>query len=175
VKASTSPSSDQVRKFFARSDWLDYLVLRPLGHVSLHWETRWDSDADAYEAEPGTFAGDLNVVIGLIAAWPPPRHYHDHEDLLAGSVIRDLHWPIQKKGSRWIGADYASILEQGAFRDLDQRALISAASGRVQAAFRFGQFHFDEMEDGHQSILAELLTIITYHRLCAGTSLYRDE
>lgn len=76
-----------------------------------------------------------------------------------------------KKGSRWIGADYASILEQGGFKDSDQLDLIQAAAGRVHAAFDFGQTHFDEMDDGHQTMLAALMTIIIYHRYVDGTAL----
>lgn len=150
---------------------LDYLVLRPLSHITLNWETRWNHIAHCFKPEPESFAGDLNAVIELIAASLPPARYHDHEDRLAERVIQNLGWPIQKKGTHWVGADYGAILEQGAFRDLDQRDLLSAAAGRVHAAFAHGQIHFDEMEDGHRNMLAALLTITIYHRYCDGTSL----
>ncbi|GLK48971.1 hypothetical protein GCM10017620_19440 [Brevundimonas intermedia] len=63
----------------------------------------------------------MNAIIDQIASTPRPDRYHDHEDTLAESVIRNLKWPIQKKGSRWIGADYEAILEQGAFSDFAQQ------------------------------------------------------
>lgn len=170
----SKPNADQVRDFFAQSEGLDYWVLRPLSHITLNWETCWDPVARRYEPEPESFAEDLNVVVDLIARCPPPRRYHDHEDVLAERVIRELHWPIQKKGSRWIGADYAAILENGAFRDFDQQDLISAASGRVHAAFKHGQGHVDDMEDGHRVMLAALMTIILYQRLSDGTSCFTE-
>jgi len=89
--------------------------------------------------------------------------------------LHELKWPIQKKGNFWIGADYPSILEQGGFRDLDQKNLIAAASGRVHAALNYGQPHFDGMEAGHRHMLAALITIIIYHRYCDGSSLLQEE
>ena len=61
-----------------------------------------------------------------------------------------------------------SILEQGAFGDLQQRDLIAAAAGRVHTALDYGQNHFDEMDEGHFYMLAALLSIIIYHRYCDG-------
>ncbi len=171
----TVRSADDVRDFFAWSEWLDRAVLRPLSHIASNWEVRWSHSERRYVPEPHSFADDLNAVIDLIAVCPPPSRYHDHEDVIAERVVQDLKWPIQKKGGRWVGEDYAAILEQGAFRDLDQRDLIAAASGRVRAALAYGQEQFDEMEDGHFSMLAALMTIIIYHRDCDGVSLLTEE
>jgi hypothetical protein len=165
---------DDVRDFFACSDVLDYLVLKPLSHITLNWEAQWDLVTHRYKPEAKSFADDLNAVIDLIAASSPPTWYHDHEVRLAERVIRELGWPIQKKGSRWVGSDYASIVEQGAFRDLKQRDLVSAASGRVHAAFMHGQRHIGDMENCHQAMLTALLTIIIYHRYCDGTCLFTE-
>jgi hypothetical protein len=169
-----SPTFDEIRQFFAWSDTLDYLVLRPLSHITASWEMTWDPVANCYEPEQGTFAADLNAVIELIATHSPPANYHNHEDHLAEAVVRDLGWPIQKRGTRWMGADYVSILEQGAFRNLQQFHLIAAASGRVQAAFKHGQTHMDDMEDAHRWMLTALMTIAIYHRYCDGSSIYSD-
>jgi hypothetical protein len=166
-----SHSTDDVREFFAWSSWLDHMVLRPLSHIAWNWETRWDRDEKRYRPEHNSFAEDLNAVIELIAECPRPFKYHAHEDSLAERALIQLKWPIQKKGGRWIGADYSSILEQGAFNDLDQRSLIAAATGRVHAALDHKQTSFDDMEEGHLYILAALLSIIIYHRECDGTSL----
>ncbi|MDX8481845.1 hypothetical protein RFN28_25770 [Mesorhizobium sp. VK24D] len=162
-------SSNIIRAFFARSDYLDRMTLRPLSHITLSWEVQWDLESEKYEPEYDSFADDLNVVIEQLANCARPASYHSHEDQLAENTLRLLKWPIQKKKGRWIGADYAAILEQGAFGEMS--TLISAACGRVHAAIDHGQAHFDEMEDGHLVMLAALITIIIYHRDCNGTSL----
>lgn len=63
-----------------------------------------------------------------------------------------------------MGHDYASILEQGAFDDVDERNLLLAVSGRVKAALDRGQMHFDDMEESHRKMLADVLAIILFHR-----------
>lgn len=161
----------QIRDFFARSDLLDRMTLRPLSHITLNWEAMWNPETRQYEPEEDSFAADLNAVIDLLATCERPARYHDHEDALAERTLRELKWPIQKKGGRWIGADYQVILEQGAFSDLGQENLIAAAAGRVHAAMDFGQFHFDDVEEGPLNILAGLITIIIFHRDCDGSSL----
>ena len=168
------PAND-IRDFFAHSDCLDYLVLRPLSHITSNWETRWNDEAWRYQREPFSFAADLNQVIECVATSPRPPKYHTNEDVLVKRVLHELKWPIQKKGNRWIGADYASMLEQGGFRDLDQKNLIAAATGRVHAALDYGQPHFDQMETRHRHMLTALLTIIIYHRYCDGSSLLQEE
>ncbi len=170
-----SHASAEIRDFFAWSEWLDYMVFRPLSHIAPNWETSWDDIEKRYLPEPESFADDFNQVIELVATSPRPTKYHSHEDLLAENVIRNLKWRIQKKNNRWVGSDYAFILEQGAFSDMDQRNLIAAAAGRVHSALDYGQRHFDDMEDGHQKMLAALLITIIYHRHCDGKSLLIKE
>lgn len=162
---------EAVRRFFASSDALDYVVLRPLSHITLNWEACWDRETGRYQPEHDSFADDLNAVIDQIVETPRPPRYHDAEDSLAENVLRTLNWPIQKKGERWVGADYLGILEQGAFSDVGQEALADAASGRVRAALDRGQAHFDQMEDRHKHVLANLITIMIYHRYNDGTAL----
>jgi hypothetical protein len=173
MSKATLHSSNDIRGFFGRSDWLDYMVLRPLSHIAGNWEARWEDEL--YRPEPFSFAEDLNVIVELVAACPRPLKYHEHEDVLAARVVNELKWPIQKKGGRWIGADYPSILEQGAFNDLDQQTLITAAAGRVHAALDHGQKQFDDMEEAHLHMLAALLSIIIYHRYCDGTSMLVEQ
>lgn len=165
---------ETVMGFFAWSDSLDHDVLRPLSHITSAWEMWWDREAGCYEPEPGTFAADLNAIIDQIASTPRPDRYHDHEDALAESVIRDLKWPIQKKGSRWTGADYEAILEQGAFSDFAQQDLASSAAGRVHAALDRGQLDYDHMDESHAHMLAAIMTIMLYHRYSDGSAFYRD-
>lgn len=162
-------SRDAIRAFFARSDYLDRMALRPLSHFTSSWEVHWDTETSRYEPEFDSFADDLNVAIEQIAACERPVSYHSHEDFLAENTLRSLKWPIQKTKGRWIGADYAAILEQGAFGEMPK--LVAAACGRVHAAMDHGQAHFDVMEEGHLIMLAALITIIIYHRECDGTSL----
>ena len=49
-----------IKEFFANSDQLDYLVLRPLSHINMSWELTWDFDNQEYEREEGAFASLLN-------------------------------------------------------------------------------------------------------------------
>ncbi|HDS1810215.1 hypothetical protein [Pseudomonas putida] len=140
----------RIRDFFAQSDMLDYAVLRPLSHLNLCWELIWDGEG--YVDEEYTFSGILIRLIDRMASVTPPKKYHDNEDILAESVIASLKWKIEKVGNRWVGADYASILEQGSL----------ATAGRVAAAIKHGQHRFDDMEDGHQTILAAALSILVF-------------
>jgi hypothetical protein len=130
-------SSDNIRGFFARSDDLDRMTLRPLSHITLSWETQWDFENERYEPEYDSFTDDLNVVIEQLADCARPASYHLHEDQLAENTLRQLRWPIQKKKGRWIGADYATILEQGAFGEMPN--LISAACERGGGGFGHGR------------------------------------
>lgn len=68
-----------------------------------------------------------------------------------------------------MGADYASILEQVSIgNSVNQGELFLATAGRVAAAIKHGQYRFDDMEDGHQTILAAALSILV---LCEVTEL----
>ena len=151
---------------------LEYMVFRPLSHIAPNWEAFYDEAEKRYSPEPDSLAFDFNQVVDLIATCPRPPKYHSHEDILAENVAHDLNWQIQKDKNRWVGEDYSLILEQGAFKDTDQHNLIAAAAGRVHTALDLGQMHFEDMEDGHQKVLADLLRAILYHRLCCGTSLF---
>ena len=151
-------------RFFYDSDLLCYLVLRPLSHITGSWELDWDKANSRYEEEPESFGGLLNSVLTQLDATEIPASYHQQEDSLAKHVLDKLNWGISKVGQRWLGADYASILEQGGFGDLDQQNLIIAAKGRMNAARNYGQNHFDNMEQGHRQVLSHLLTVILFHR-----------
>jgi hypothetical protein len=106
----------------------------------------------------------LNDLLAELENVRPPTRYHDNEDCLARFVIEHLKWPIKKVGNRWVGADYDSILEQGAFHDVGEANLLFAAAGRIQVARSLSQNHFDEMEDSHRRMLGAVLAIILYHR-----------
>ncbi len=156
-----------VRSFFAQSDDFDHFVLRPLTHIrgAENWELSWDAEGQAYVAEDNRLAQLLNELIEELEQSSPPARYHDNEDRLAEFVIKSLKWPIRKIDGRWVGADYAVILEHGGYDDSDQRDLVLAAAGRIRAAFEANQHHFDDMEESHRRMLAAVISVILYHRL----------
>ena len=152
------------KEFFSNSDLLDYLVLKPLSHIKGNWELTWDNDKQEYVVEEDSFAELLNQLIEELGSVNTQSKYHDNEDRLAEYVRLNLNWKIKKVGKLWVGADYAAIIEQGGFRDINQEQLILAAAGRIKAAIDRNQFYFDDMEESHQKILAAALAIILYHR-----------
>ena len=151
--------------FFKKSTDLDWMVLKPLSYAYPYWELTWDEETDEYETEEDSLAENLNQLIQEIYQTKPPKKYHDNEDFLAEYVDRNLNWKIKKVGNRWICGDYASLIEQGGFGDIDEKNLVKAAAGRIQSAIKFGQNNFDDMEQGHKKILAYVLAIILYHRI----------
>jgi len=106
-------------------------------------------------------------LIEELSSLEPPLRYHDNEDRLAERTNHLLGWDIKKVGKRWICEDYPVVLQQGSFNGTNQRDLMLAVAGRVMAAMKYGQMHFDEMERTHQKMLADVLAIVLYHR--AGT------
>lgn len=152
------------KKFFEQSDLLDRLALRQLSHIKGNWELIWDDEDRKYEPEEDSYAEKVNQLIEELGRVDPPKKYHENEDCLAEYVIANLNWKIKKVNSRWVGEDYAAILEQGGFNDIDEQNLILAAAGRIMAAVDRGQHHFDDMEQSHQKMLSEAIAIILYHR-----------
>lgn len=151
----------RVKEFFAKSEMLDYAVLRPLSHLNVCWELIWDGQN--YVDEEDTFSGVLIRLIDRMSSASPPKKYHENEDILAESVVASLGWGIEKVGRRWEGADYVSILEQGSIGNaVNQDELFLATTGRVVAAINHGQHRFDDMEEGHQTILAAALSILVF-------------
>ena len=116
----------------------------------------------------------MNETIERIATLDPPARYHDNEDRLAEFVRDSQNWDIKKIAGRWTreddsplrSVDYVTALEQGAFDDPNIENLLYAASGRVHAAIKLNQRHFDEIEESPQIILASVITSILYHRDC---------
>ena len=161
----------EIQHFFQASDFLEHEVLRPLSHIRGGWELRIDPDTGRYEDEEDTFAWLFNHLIDELSRATPPAKYHDSEDRLAEHVKNSLNWKIKKQGNTWINesgkllapSDYLATLAQGGFRFEGGQDLMDAAAGRVAAAIHYGQTHFDDMERGHQVILAGVLTAILWH------------
>jgi hypothetical protein len=150
--------------FFADSIYLDRYVLKPLSHIMGCWELSWDSEKEQYEEEESSYAAALNMLLEELTIASPPAAYHDNEDRLAEYVVKHLHWPIRKIHGRWVGMDYECVIEQGSFHDFNEQDLILAAAGRIRAAVRRGQKHFDRMEPSHRRMLAAVLSIILFRR-----------
>ncbi|MCK4551141.1 MAG: hypothetical protein KAT91_04255 [Candidatus Aenigmarchaeota archaeon] len=156
--------NEKIIDFFQWSDSFDYLVIKQLSHIKSNWELMWNHDEKKYEPEENSFAKMINDLVVELSKLSPPNNYHDNEDRLVEFCKDNLDWNIEKKGNRWICVDYTSILEQGAFDDIDELNLLLAANGRVKAALDRGQMHFDDMEKSHRKMLADVLAIILYHR-----------
>lgn len=155
---------ERIKEFFGWSDLFDYMVTRQLSHIKANWELTWDHAEKKYEHEENSYAEIINKLVLEISNLDPPAKYHDNEDRLAEYCKESLNWDIKKIGGRWVGSDYASILEQGGFKDNDEYNLCLAACGRVKAALDRGQIHFDDMEEVHRKMLADVIAIILYHR-----------
>ena len=154
----------KVIDFFKWSGSLDRMVTRQLSHVRANWELTWDHEEEKYEPEEDSYAEMINELVVELSKLTPPQKYHDNEDCLAEYCKQGLNWNITKVGNRWVGSEYVVILEQGGFRDINEKNLCLAASGRVKAAIDHGQLHFDDMEESHRKILADVIAIILYHR-----------
>ena len=151
-------------EFFERSDLLDYEVLRPLSHIRGNWELTSGSGNYHFEDDEDSFAKELSDLIDELETTEIPTRYHDNEDTLAEYVQDKFNSEIKKVGNRWVGQDYRIILQNAGFYDLNEENLVQSAKGRVIAAQRFNQNHYDKMEQGHRKMLAVILTLIIYHR-----------
>ncbi|MGL1957882.1 MAG: hypothetical protein OCD00_11275 [Colwellia sp.] len=151
--------------FFDRSDFLDYEVLRPLSHIRGNWELCVGSGEYHFEDEEGSFAKELSELIDELDSTEIPLRYHDNEDTLAEYVRDKFNTEIKKVGNRWVGQEYQIILQDAGFFDFNEKNLVQSAKGRIVAATKFGQNHYDDMEDGHRKILAIILALILYHRV----------
>ena len=75
----------EVKKFFAQSEYLDQMVLRPLSHIDQDWELIRGNDG--YLAEEGNLSAHLINLIDVLASTEPPKKYHDNEDRLAEYLV----------------------------------------------------------------------------------------
>jgi hypothetical protein len=153
-----------MRAFFSNSALLGRLTLRPLSRIRDNWELTCDADSHRYNPEEQSYAGMLNQLIEELGQAVVPARYHDNEDCLAEYVRSNLGWNIQKIGGRWVGDDYAVVLEQGGYHDINEQNLLLAAAGRIRVAISRDQRRFDDMEQSHQRMLASIIAIILYHR-----------
>jgi len=150
-------------KFFADSHWIEFYVTRPLQHIAGAYEIDWDEELRQYVPVDvpleTTLVSQLNDVLETVEALEPKQGYHDFEDKILSSMT--ARYPLFKIGKLWLGEDYATMLEYGGWQQ--QHGILLAAAGRVRAAKKRGQHHFDEMHEAHRDVLGELLAIAVFY------------
>jgi hypothetical protein len=151
-------------EFFEHSELLEYEVLRPLSHIRGNWELTSGNGDYHFEIEDDSFARELSELVDELDQTKTPKRYHDNEDNLVEYVRGRLGKEIKKVGNRWQGRDYQSILQDAGFYDFKEENLVQSAKGRIEAAQKYGQEHYDDMEQGHRKMLGLLLALIIYHR-----------
>ena len=151
-------------EFFYNSQDIDWMVLRSLDHIKSNWDLSWDQKSKQFIEEEDSYAKTINSLFKELQNVKTPENYHNHEDIVVTNISKSLNWNLVKKGKRWVGEDYGMLLEQGGFHDLNEKNLVLSAKGRIQAAIKRGQTHFDEMEESHKEILSLILSIILYLR-----------
>ena len=157
-------TEEELITFVKKNELFDYMITRPLDHILPNWELLWDDNTNRFRVEEDSFAGKVNELLEELLSIPTSDNYHANEDILAEYVKTHLNWDIAKVHGRWISCDYRAVINQGSFGDEDQTNLLAAAKGRIAAAIEHGQSKFDDMEYGHQRILAMVLATILYQR-----------
>jgi hypothetical protein len=150
--------------FFKDCALLDRMVLKPLQHIEPEWELTWDEFGNEYVPEEHNLAQELNNLISELKLIRLPDSYHVHEDIIIEYFNESNGLQFEKQNGRWNYSDYASLLEQAGFFDINETHLINALAGRIQAAIDRGQTNFDDMESTHRKILGWVISIILYHR-----------
>ncbi|TYP94868.1 hypothetical protein LX73_0158 [Fodinibius salinus] len=158
--------------FFGESTYLDLLALKPLSHIHPHWELTWDSKNSQYIPEENSFTEELNELLAHLNRINPPDNYHEYEDRVIKKVQKQSNERLFKLKGEWvefvkneiIETEYDYLLEQGHLKQYNDFDLLKAATGRIKAAIKREQNHFDDMEHSHQLVLAAILSIILYVR-----------
>jgi hypothetical protein len=163
--------NQSIIEFFTPSDLIEHEILRPLSHIRNNWDVMLDYETGRYMDEDDSFGWLFNNLINELASTETLEKYHNSEDRLAEHVKQTLSWDIKKESGFWLNkdgtrihpSDYLATLEQGGFNVDGVSYLIVAAAGRIKAAIKNNQKHFDAMEKGHRTILAGVLSAILYH------------
>lgn len=165
-------SQDTVMYFFGKSEWLDRAVLRPLSHIAPCWDLRRTDTVGVFMEEEYSLAVLMNELILDIARSIPPTDYHAHEDAVIR--LREVNdEAVYQEGKRWRArrtgkplskSSIGGLMEQAAIGYEDVPDLVLAAAGRVATAMKHGDATFDDLDDGHADMLAEVLTVILFIR-----------
>jgi hypothetical protein len=169
-------SREAVMHFFGKSQWLDRSVLRPLSHIAMSWELRRTETVGVFMEEEDSLAVLMNQLILDISRATPPADYHAHEDAVIrlregidnGAIYQEgRRWRDRKTGEPLHKSSISSLMEQASIRYEDVPDLVLAAAGRVATALKFGDANFDDLDNGHADMLAEVLTVIIFIRALA--------
>ncbi|MFN7310785.1 MAG: hypothetical protein ACK5T0_05370 [Vampirovibrionales bacterium] len=168
-------SSQKVLNFFANSDFLDRVVLRPIDHLGYDWELTWDSDKQEYKPEQNSLAEHLNILIRDIASATPEKYYHTLENKWI-ELFSDVKQGAYKLNSNRLWVDSLTdepvpkdmlghMLEQATCCYEDIPDLITAVAGRVQTSMGRGKkTHFDQLDNGHMQMIGIIMTVILFRR-----------
>ncbi|MEO1100252.1 MAG: hypothetical protein AAFW65_00245, partial [Pseudomonadota bacterium] len=122
------------------------------------------------EEEELSFAPVLNTLIDELAKTPSYADYHQFVDdeLLASRFAKAV---IHLEGKRWKETktneplrpqDIGHYLEQHALGGCSLINLKKSISSRIRAAQKIGDKNWDELDDGHRKMLAELIVVVLY-------------
>jgi len=151
--------------------YFDEHVTKPLEHIAGHWELSWDIDNNQFEEEAGSFSPLINQLINELARTPAHKEYHKFVDAdLAASKYAANEIALQNK--KWIDSrtrkpltpeSIGYFLEQTA-NGWSLRNIILSIASRIRAAQKAGVKNWDELDDGHKDMLAQLIVVVLYMR-----------
>ena len=161
---------ERVCTFIGWTICFDLEVTKPLSHIAPYYELTWDMEAQKFEEEELSFAPVLNSLIDKLAKTSSHTDYHQFVDdeLLASRFANEV---IYLEGKRWKNnrtkeplkpEDIGHYLEQHALGGCSLVNLKKSVSSRIRAAQKAGIKNWDELDDGHRKMLAELIVVILY-------------
>lgn len=161
---------NRISNFIGWTICFDLEVTKPLEHIAHNYELTWDHDAQKFEEEELSFAPVLNLLIDELAKTPSYDHYHKFVDdelmasRFANEVIylEDKRWRESKTREPLKPEDIGHYLEQHTIGGYIPRNLTKSVSSRIRAAQKAGVNNWDDLDDGHRKMLAELIVVILY-------------
>jgi len=161
---------ERISKFIGWAICFDEEVTKPLEHIAHNYELTWDHEAQRFEEEELSFAPILNSLIDELAKTSSYADYHQFVDdeLLASSFANEV---IYLEGKLWRETktqeplnpeDIGHYLEQHTMGGYLPVNLTKSVSSRIRAAQKAGVENWDDLDDGHRKMLAELIVVILY-------------
>lgn len=147
---------------------MDGTVTRPLSHIAPHWELIWQDKERRYLDEEYSLGSHFNDLIEDISVSPKPKNYHRYMDnhLIYRSdiVLKNKIWCDVSTDDKIDVEMMGHYISQEAIGDLEAKNLILAAAGRIEVSRKLGFENYDELDDNHMGMLAQILTSILYCR-----------
>ncbi|CAG9001425.1 MAG: hypothetical protein CENE_03445 [Candidatus Celerinatantimonas neptuna] len=144
--------------FFANSQQLDILVLKPLNKIQPNWLLNWDDENRIYVQTPDCFACKINYLIDCIQAAPYSINYTDQQQQLMSHLIS---LPLPKTVFE-LNQCYILLLKNGFYIDKWGQDLISLLSTLVNRLQHIGFLHFDHLDDRMQKKTSLLMSLILF-------------